>query len=143
MYYASQISAEGFAEEEDRIAQAIEAARESAAENRDQATERAQLLDRFEEVAAMLRDLDPDLAWDEATESERRLLVEELVERVAIFPDHLEVTIAGAPRLNVALAEVGLGGRQSQIVGVGGPTCNFAPRPLVMESGWSELRRAA
>jgi hypothetical protein len=27
--------------------------------------------------------------------------------------------------------------------GVGGPTCNFAPRPVVMESPWSELRRAA
>jgi site-specific DNA recombinase len=26
---------------------------------------------------------------------------------------------------------------------VGGPTCNFAPRPVVMESPWSELRRAA
>ena len=26
---------------------------------------------------------------------------------------------------------------------VGGPTCNFAPRPVVMESPWSELRRVA
>ena len=50
------------------------------------------------------------------------MLVEELVERVAVFPDHLEVSIAGAPRLNVGLAEVGLGGNQSQNVGVGGGT---------------------
>jgi hypothetical protein len=48
------------------------------------------------------------------------VLVEELVEKVAVFPDDLEVTITGAPRLNVGLAEVGLGGKQSENVGVGG-----------------------
>ena len=73
-------------------------------------------------MAALLQDLDLDTAWDEATDPERRVLVEELVEKVAVFPDHLEVTIAGAPRLNVGLAEVGLGGKQSENVGVGGGT---------------------
>ena len=62
-------------------------------------------------------------ARGEAAESERRVLVEQLVEKVAVFPDHLEAAIAGAPRLDVGLAEVGLGGNQSQIVGVRGPTC--------------------
>ena len=32
----------------------------------------------------------------------------ELVEEVALFPDHLEVAVAGAPRLNVTLDEVGV-----------------------------------
>jgi len=100
------------------------------------AAERDELLRRFEEVAALLQDLALGTAWDEATEPERRVLVEELVEKVAVFPDHLEVTIAGAPRLNVGLAEVGLGGKQSQNVGVGGPTCtisyyrSLAPDPM-------------
>ncbi len=72
----------------------------------------------------MLQDLDLGKAWDEATDSERRVLVEELVEVVAVFPDHLEVTIAGAPKLNVDLSEVGLGSNRSQNVRVGGPTAS-------------------
>lgn len=38
----------------------------------------------------------------------------------AIFPDHLEVTVNGAPRLNVTLDEVGLKGGWWQFVCVGG-----------------------
>ena len=48
--------------------------------------------------------------------------MEELVEHVSVFPDHLEVQIAGAPCLNVTLSEVGLSGRQEQNLGVGGGT---------------------
>jgi len=58
--------------------------------------ERDELLRRFEEVAALLHDLDLGRAWDEATEPERRVLVEELVEKVAVFPDHLRRPNAGA-----------------------------------------------
>lgn len=47
------------------------------------------------------------------------MLVEELVEAIATFPDHLEVTVSGVPRLNVALDEVGLTGGW-QFCGVGG-----------------------
>src|ERR1039458_1371845 len=122
LYYSDRISAEGFAEAEARLASDIESARAAAGEDRERSSEREQLLARFEEVAALLQDLDIDTAWDEATDPERRVLVEELVENVAVFPDHLEVTIAGAPRLNVGLAEVGLGGKQSENVGVGGGT---------------------
>ena len=42
-------------------------------------------------------------------ESERRVLIDELIEAVEGHEDHLEVTVRGAPRLNVTLAEVGLG----------------------------------
>jgi hypothetical protein len=51
---------------------------------------------------------------------ERRVLVEELVQWVTGFPDHLEVSVIGAPGLNVLYREVGLKG--SEIVGVGEPT---------------------
>ena len=61
--------------------------------------------------------------WEVAEERERRILVEELVEWVTVFPDHLEVTVAGALALNVRLEEVGLMG--SEIVGVGEPTCTI------------------
>ena len=36
------------------------------------------------------------------------MLVHELREEVALFPDHLEVAVAGAPRLNITLDEVGV-----------------------------------
>jgi hypothetical protein len=37
-----------------------------------------------------LADLDPDASWCAATVDERRVLVEEVVEEVALFPDHEE-----------------------------------------------------
>jgi hypothetical protein len=40
-----------------------------------------------------------------------------------MYPDHLEVTVSGVPRLNVTMEEVGLsGGWQFWWSGVGGPT---------------------
>ena len=47
-------------------------------------------------------------------------MVEELVEWVSVFPDHLEVTVSGAPPLNVLYQEVGP--KESHFVGVGGGT---------------------
>jgi hypothetical protein len=52
--------------------------------------------------------MDIDALWHAATDTERRELVEELVQAVHAFPDYLEVEITGAPRLNVLLSEVGL-----------------------------------
>ena len=46
-----------------------------------------------------------------------RVLVEELVEWVTVYPDHLEVTVAGTPPLNVLYGEVGL--KESENVRVG------------------------
>jgi hypothetical protein len=56
----------------------------------------------------LLADIDIETVWNAATTEERRVLVHELVEEVALFPDHLEVAVAGAPRLNVTLEEVGV-----------------------------------
>ena len=47
-----------------------------------------------------------------------------MVEKVIALPDHLEVAVFGAPKLNVTLAEVGLG-KQAKIAGVGGGTRSF------------------
>jgi hypothetical protein len=55
---------------------------------------------------------------DAATDQERRVLIEELLEWVTVLPDQLEVTVTGAPPLAVSYGEVGL--KESQIVGVGG-----------------------
>jgi len=75
---------------------------------------------RFEDVAQVLRDLDIAQLWGEATLHEQRVLLAELLEAVHFFPDHLEVAVAGAPRLNIALGEVWMAGASTD--GVGGGT---------------------
>jgi hypothetical protein len=46
--------------------------------------------------------------WDTATVSERRTLVEALVDSDCIYPDQITVQVAEAPPFIVALDEVGL-----------------------------------
>jgi hypothetical protein len=41
---------------------------------------------RFEEVARILREIDVGRLWEEATDAERRVLVEELLSAVAVDP---------------------------------------------------------
>lgn len=53
------------------------------------------VVQRFEEVKALLAALDVEAVWKEATQDERRVLVHELIEEVALFGDHLEIAVAG------------------------------------------------
>lgn len=117
LYYADQIGADLFAEEEARLRSAI-GIRAMVAEEEASAVRQAdEVARRFEEVADTLANLDIESVWAEASQEERKVLVDELLEEVALFPDHLEVAIAGSPRLNVLLEEVGV-----QKCGVGGGT---------------------
>jgi hypothetical protein len=140
LYHDDRIGADLFAREEARLALAIAAAHGESEGARLEVAKADDVSRRFEEVARVLEHLDIDRAWAAATESERMILIEELVENVTVLPDHLEVTVSGAPRLHVRHQEVGP--KESQFSGVGGPTGNLGPR-LVMESVWSELRRVA
>jgi len=108
LYYADGISMEGFKDEEQRLVAAIEAARERASEEQLEEQAVSELELRFEQVVALLRDLDIDAFWAAASDEERRVMVHELIESVTVFPDHLEVKMFGAPTLNVLLSEVGL-----------------------------------
>ena len=120
LYYAGGISIEGFKEEEERLVVSIESARVQASEEQREEQTKNDLELRFEQVASILRELDIDTFWDAADNEERRVLIEELIEWVTVFPDHLEVKVSGAPALNVLLSEVGL--KVPEIVGVGDPT---------------------
>jgi hypothetical protein len=119
LYYADRIGAELFGKEEDQLSRRIAALQSQRQEDETESARTSELAKRFEEVATLLADMHVEAIWEEATEEERRVLVEELVEVIAIFPDHLEVTVSGVPRLNVALDEVGLTGGW-QFCGVGG-----------------------
>ena len=83
-------------------------ARAVYAETHESAQRQLDLAERFEGVAAILREMDIDRIWKEATPAERRVLIEELIEAVVVYPDHLQVQGSGTPPLNVTLAEVGL-----------------------------------
>jgi site-specific DNA recombinase len=120
LYYGDQIGGEFFAEEEKRISGRIEAIRGEVTEASKTTHQTDDVSKRFEEVLQVLTELDIASLWKAAEESERRVLVEELLQGVSVFPDHLEVTVAGVPRLNVTFGEVGL--KESQNIGVGGGT---------------------
>ena len=70
--------------------------------------------------AAEVDELDLDELWDAADDGERRVLIDEMLADITVHPDRLQVTIAGAPPLNVAFSEVGL--KDSTLGGVGGGT---------------------
>jgi site-specific DNA recombinase len=108
LYYAEKISADGFQQEEGRIATAIEAVRQQLALEGHEERLKTDLEVRFEEVARILADLDMESIWAEANERERRVLVENLLEWIKVFPDHLEVKVMGSPQINVLYSEVGL-----------------------------------
>jgi site-specific DNA recombinase len=120
LYYEDGISKELFSEEEQRLTRDIEAVRAQVGEEDRQESLRSELVERFEQVAKVLQELDVQVVWGAAEDTERRVLVEELVDGVTVFPDHLEVTVAGAPPLNVLYSEVGL--KESETVRVGGGT---------------------
>jgi DNA invertase Pin-like site-specific DNA recombinase len=119
LYYAQKISADGFQQEETRIATAIESVRQQMALEGQEEQLKSDLEVRFEEVARMLADLDMDVVWAEAEDRERRILVQNLLEWMKVFPDHLEVKVFGSPAFHVLLGEVGL--KVPENVGVGGP----------------------
>jgi hypothetical protein len=82
----------------------------------------------------ILNDLKLEQVWTEASDPERRVLLDELLDRIVVFPDHLEVVVHGAPKLNVLLSEVGLA--ESQNARVGGtrtPKMHWRLRP------WSKV----
>jgi len=87
-----QISADLFAEEQARLTAQIETLR--ATEEQDKAVEQrsADSADRFDEIATYLAKIDVDALWDAATDTERRVLIDELIEAVDVH-DHLAVTI--------------------------------------------------
>ncbi len=71
--------------------------REEDERAREETARHAEVSRRFDEVLGIFRELNVDEIWAEATDQERRVLVEELLDVLAIFPDHLEVTVKGAP----------------------------------------------
>jgi DNA invertase Pin-like site-specific DNA recombinase len=120
LHYAGKISADGFHQEETRIATAIEAVRQQVALEDHTERLKTDLEVRFAEVARILADLDMEAIWAEADEREKRIIVENLLEWIKVLPDHLEVKVVGSLAINVLFSEVGL--KVPENVGVEGGT---------------------
>lgn len=121
LYYDDRITGELFAAEERNLAQQIAAVRAEQAEIEQAIATKEELRRRFEDVLTTFEALDFERVWEAATDHERRVLIEELLEAVTVYPDHLEVAVHGAPTINVLLGEVGLVD-QSDFARVGGGT---------------------
>ena len=108
LYYADKIDQDGFADESTRLTKYRIALQSEvdALEEAQRTMERA--ADQFDEVSSLLADLNLESMWDEANLAERRILIEDLVDSVNIFPDRLTVQVVGAPPILVTLQEVGL-----------------------------------
>lgn len=117
LYYADRITPESFHIEDVRIGAQLA----TLQGQREPKQEPTPAIDQFERVLALLSDLDWDAIWDAATDQQRRTLLDEFVGQVNVFADHLEVEVRGAPKLNVALHEVGLR-KAVETDGVGGGT---------------------
>lgn len=64
---------------------------------------RSILAEQFEQVAVLMRTMDTDAIWNAASDRERKLLVNKIIEAVIVHPDRLQVTIKDAPPITVAL----------------------------------------
>ena len=67
-----------------------------------------ELAARFEQVAQLLSQLDLVPVWPAANDVECRILLDELVQEVTVWGDHLEVVVHDAARIKVLLTEVRL-----------------------------------
>jgi hypothetical protein len=121
LYYADQISAVIFADEEHRLAAQIAKLEEEVAGVELARRCRDQAADEFELVTALLATMDLDAIWNEASLVERRTLVDDLVDAIRIYPDRLTVKVTGAPPILVTLDEVGLRGGIKPVVSEGRP----------------------
>ena len=127
LYYDDRIGADFFAEEEAHLSMAIKAAQSESEASQAEVDRRDDVARHFDDVAQMLAALDVERTWEAATEAERRVLLDEFLECITVLPDYIDVSIHGAPPIHVLYQEVGL--KESEFDRVGGPTCNFAPRP--------------
>lgn len=128
LHYKELINDELFAREQARIADEIEHHTYDADVVGVDAVQSFELDANFEELVALLDKIRISDLWPHATDSERRTLLDELVEEVEVHEEHLTVQLQGAPPLRVAFDEVGL--KHSGLRRVGGLTRTIPYRPL-------------
>jgi hypothetical protein len=108
LHYADQIDGETFSVQNRHLMTQIVALEEEEKRRQKDLETREHAADRFDEVASLLATTDFEQILKVATEPERRVLVEDLIDSVCIYPDQITVQVAGAPPILVTLDEAGL-----------------------------------
>jgi hypothetical protein len=108
LYYADQIDSDTFAAEHRDLTTKMKTLQKEFDDFERDEKIRNEAVDKFDQVAELLCNMDFERMWSAATVPEQRTLVEDLVDSVYIYPDQLTVQVAGAPPIIVALDEVGL-----------------------------------
>ena len=108
LYYADKITPAVFAEEELSLTRQIKAHEDEAHEAHRERQRQSLLSDHFERVATLLETSTSTGSGKPPGESEKRTLINALIEAVVVYPDRLQVAINGAPPLTVDFEEVGL-----------------------------------
>lgn len=121
LHYDDKIDADHFHQAEQEVNREIDAARELADTVRERTEAQVTASAQFERVRDLLATIDVPTLWAAATPIERRQLLDELLQGLTVYPDHIEVNIHGAPTLNVAVSEV-QPSRKGEITRVGGGT---------------------
>ena len=96
------------AEEHQRVKAQLTTPESEIASNELELRRRDEAADKFDGVAELLANMDIDRVWNEANPAEKRILVEDMIDSVIIYPDQLTVQVAGAPPILVTLEEVDL-----------------------------------
>ena len=108
LHFADQIDGETFGVQNRHLVTQITALEEDESRRQSDLETREHAADRFDEVASLLATTDFEEILKVATDSERRVLVEDLIDSVCIYPDQITVQLAGAPPILVTLEEAGL-----------------------------------
>jgi site-specific DNA recombinase len=108
LLYDDQIDPETFDTEHRRLTTQMKTLQKESDDFERDERIRNEAADKFDQVAEQLASMDVERIWNEASPTERRTLVEDLVDSVFIYPDQITVQVAGAPPFVIALDEVGL-----------------------------------
>ncbi len=108
LHYAGEISSALFADEERRLAAQIEILDQADSVQAIEDQQNTDLANEFDQVVAYLETVDIETLWEAATETERRTLLNELLDQIEVHGDHVVVKVHGAPPLNMTFEETGL-----------------------------------
>ena len=120
LYFADRIDGSTFSDEERRLSAQMTLLEAELEEQHEKKAKEQAKQASFNALVEQFAAIDFDKIWDEATPSERRVLIEDFLENIYLYPDRLTVQVVGAPAIMVTLQEVGLHHVCRTIVSKGG-----------------------
>ncbi|MGC1237909.1 MAG: recombinase family protein [Acidimicrobiales bacterium] len=108
LYVKGKVNEDFFAERQSALRAQMTSLKTQLSELEEGEAIAQEAVSRFGRLGKILADFDIDAFWTEATKSERKVLVQDLIDEVRIYPDSISVKVAGSPPIVVMPEEVGL-----------------------------------